>query len=165
MGKSPQGKRTCASFAARENRRVSTPFPFTGICKRFAKQMSLLHSRAGTQHPGSRSAASAHLDLKRHYLAESFVIIKSPCTAKILHLNISSRRRPQHLSTLSVEVSHCTTQQSSVLLLCKHFIPKEEGSLQDLSQLQSALSKVLSQYQCLHWGLYQSELISLNPYL
>lgn len=129
VGKPPQGKRTThasASFAARENRRVSTPFPFPGICKHFAKQMSLLHSRARTQRPGSGLAASAHLDLKQHYLAESFEIIKSPSTAKILHLKISSRRRWQHLSTLSVELSHCTTQQSSVLLLCKHFTPKEE---------------------------------------
>lgn len=128
MGKPPQGMRThaSASFAAGENRRVSAPFPFPGICKRFAKQMSLLHSGPRTQSPGSRSAASAHLHLKQHYPAESFEVIKSPSAAKILHLKISSRHRPQHLGTVSIELSHCTAQQSSVLSLCKHFTPKEE---------------------------------------
>lgn len=122
---------------------------------------------------GKAQAAFAHLDLKHHYLAGNFERTKSvSATRNAVEASIS-RSPAARFQTCSFhapqsacyQLSHCTTQQSRVLPLCKHFTLKEEDLYKTSANFRVLLSEVLSQYQWLHRRLLQRELISLNPYL
>lgn len=126
----------------------------------------------GKDTPYQGKAAFAHLGLNSIILLETVKEqSQSPPPGMQLRCSVSSspaarfQTRCTPVSLVSAELSHCTTRQSRVLPLCKHFTLKEEDLYKTSANFRVLLSEVLSQYQCLYRRLLQRELISLNPYL